>query len=183
MSQTKILVDTNTYLRLAKTIHPLLFAPFGDNEYCLYVLPELNGELDGNKLQSKFYWVTEEKFFENRKHFPNVSKKQKKSIDQTFEHLWDHVQTELPGPSRVDALYIAYGIELDIAVVTDDQDMSELARNFDAVVMSTLELLKMMLDCGHINMTTIDGLCQYWQHVADLPANFRADYRRLFTVD
>ncbi len=51
MAQSKILVDTNAYLRLAKTIRPLLFMPFGENEYCLYILPELNEELKSHKLQ------------------------------------------------------------------------------------------------------------------------------------
>ena len=75
MAQSKILVDTNTYLKLAKTIRPLLFAPFGDDENCLYILPELNDEL-----------------------------------------------------------YIAYAQELDIPLVTDDQDMTALAREYDVSV-------------------------------------------------
>lgn len=181
MAQSKILVDTNAYLRLAKTIHPLLFSTFGDNEYCLYVLPELNKELENRKLQTKFYWVSEDEFAGNRKYFPKISKKQKNSIQQTFEYLWDYVQTELPGPSKVDALYIAYAIELDVPVVTDDQDMTQLANVFDAQVMPTLELLKIMLDCSHINMKTINGLCDYWRYIADLPANFKSDYLRLFS--
>lgn len=82
---------------------PLLFVPFGDNEYCLYILQELNTELAGRKLQSKFPWVDDKEFAENRKHFPQISKEQKKSIQQNFEYVWDHVQTELPGPSCVDA--------------------------------------------------------------------------------
>jgi hypothetical protein len=180
MPQLKILVDTNAYLRLAKTIRPLLLVPFGDNEYCLYILPELNKELSSHKLQSKFNWVIEQEYEDNRKHFPNIGRKQKISITQTFEYLWDHVQTELPGPSRVDALYIAYALELDIPVVTDDQDMAELAQVFDAKVMSTLELLKIMLDSDHTDMKTINGLCSYWRHITDLPANFHADYKRLF---
>ena len=181
MPQSKILVDTNAYLRLAKTIRPLLFVPFGDNEYCLYVLPELNQELENRKLQTKFHWVDEEQFADNRKHFPNIGKKQKSSIQQTFDYLWDHVQTELPGPSRIDVLYIAYGLELNVPVVTDDQDMTKLANEFDAQVMPTLELLKIMLDCGHTDMKTIDALCDYWRYIADLPANFRSDYQRLFS--
>ena len=181
MPQSKVLVDTNAYIRLAKTIHPLLFVPFGDNEYCLYVLPELNDELKSHKLQSKFHWVDEEEYTDNRKHFPTISRKQTKSIQQTFEYLWDHVQTELPGPSRVDALYIAYALELDVPVVTDDQDMIELAKAFDSKVMPTLELLKTMLDCGHTDMKTIDGLCEYWRYLADLPSNFKLDYQRLFS--
>lgn len=75
MPQSKILVDTNAYLRLAKTIRPLLFVPFGENEYCLYILPELNKELTSRKLQSKFPWVDEAEYAENRKHFPQIGKK------------------------------------------------------------------------------------------------------------
>jgi hypothetical protein len=134
MPQSKILVDTNAYLRLAQTIRPLLSIPFGDNEYCLYILPELNKELEVHKLQNNFYWVTEDEYVLNRQHFPNIGKKQKKAIVQTFEYLWDYVQTDLPGPSRVDALYLAYAIELDIPVVTDDQDMTALAEAFYAKV-------------------------------------------------
>jgi len=32
MAQSKILVDTNTYLRLAQTVKSLLFVPFGDKQ-------------------------------------------------------------------------------------------------------------------------------------------------------
>ncbi|EGR1020494.1 PIN domain-containing protein [Vibrio cholerae] len=180
MPQSKILVDTNAYLRLAKTIRPLLFVSFGDEQFCLYILPELNQELAGRKLQSKFPWTEDYEFLENRKHFPSISRKQKQSIKDTFEYVWDYVQTDLSGPSRVDAWYIAYALELGVPVVTDDQDMSELARVFDAQVMSTLELLKIMLDCGHADMKTIDALCSYWQHISDMPAKFHSDYPRLF---
>lgn len=180
MPQSKILVDTNTYLRLAKTIRPLLFETFGESEYCLYILPELNQELEGRKLQSKFHWVNEAEFAENRKHFPSIGKKQRNAIQQTFEYVWDYVQTDLPGPSRVDTRYIAYAIELEIPVVTDDQDMIALAKAFDVAVMPTLELLKIMLDCGHTDMKTIDGLCDYLRYIEDVPSNFNADYKRLF---
>ncbi len=180
MPHSKILIDTNTYLRLAKTIRPLLFSPFGSKEYCLYILPELNEELKSGKLQSKFFWLDEKEFTENRKYFPQISRKQKKSVQQTFEYVWQHVQTELPGPSRVDALYIAYGLELGIPVVTDDQDMTELAKAFELQIMPTLELLKIMLDCGHINMITINGLVEYWRYFDDMPANFMIDFQRLF---
>ena len=181
MAQSKILVDTNSYLRLAKTVRPLLFVPFGDEEYCLYILPELNDELSNHKLQTKFSWVSEAEYAENRKHFPNIGRKQKSAIAQTFDYLWNYVQTDLPGPSKVDALYIAYAIELDIPVVTDDQDMTELAGAFDAKVMSTLTLLKIMLDSNHITMKAINGLCEYWKHITDLPANFHEEYAKYFS--
>ncbi|MCD2453345.1 DNA-binding protein [Methylicorpusculum oleiharenae] len=180
MAQSKILVDTNAYLRLAKTIRPLLFVPFGENQYCLYILPEVNKELQNHRLQNTFYWVNEDEFVENRNHFPSIGKKQKAAIDLVFGYIWDYVQTDLPGPSRVDALYIAYALELDVPVVTDDQDMTALAKAFDAKVMPTLELLKIMFNCGHTDMKTIKGLCEYWRQFGDRPANLEADFKRLF---
>jgi len=182
MPQSKILVDTNAYLRLAQFIRPLLFSPFGDNAYCLYVLPELNYELNNHRLINKFPWIEQDEYLENRKHFPTTGRKLKKSIDQTFDYLWDHVQSVLPGPSKIDALYVAYALELDIPVVTDDQDMVELAVAFDCKVMPTLELLKIMHDCGHTDMKTVNSLVEYWLYIGDRPANLKKDLARLFNL-
>lgn len=183
MPQSKILVDTNSYLRLAQSIRPLLFAPFGDNEYCLYVIPELNKELERRHLKNKFHWVDDPEYRSNRKHYPTVGRKEKKSIEDTFDYLWEHVQTELPGPSKVDALYIAYAIELDIYVVTDDEDMIALAKTFGAKFMRTLELLKLMLDAGHIDMGKIRAIVSYWRHIKDTPGQLTKRYRELFDED
>lgn len=180
MAQSKILVDTNSYLRLAQSIRPLLFVLFGEDEYCLYILPELNDELGNRRLNSKFPWVDEDEYAENRKCFPSLSRKQKKSVVNTFDYVWDYVQTSLPGPSRVDALYIAYALELNIPVVTDDQDMTELAEAFDAQSMSTLELIKIIHDNGHAELSKIKGIVDYWIAIGDCPANFQRDLKRLF---
>lgn len=181
MPQSKILIDTNAYLRLAKTIRPLLFVSFGENEYCLYIIPELNAELANHRLATKFPWIDEAEYQQNRQYTPKLSRKQQQSIKQTFDYIWDYVQTDLPGPSKVDALYIAYALELGVPVVTDDQDMTGLAHAFDAKVMPTLELLKLMLDYGHIDMKTIQGLIDYWCYIGDRPANLECDFDRLFT--
>jgi predicted nucleic acid-binding protein len=180
MPQSKILVDTNAYLRLAKTIRPLLFVPFGDNEYCLYIIPELNKELLNRRFETKFPWIDEEEYRENRKFFPKISNKQKKSIQDTFDHIWNYVVTKSLDTSKVDALYIAYALESDVPVVTDDKDMTQLAHEFDAKVMPTLQLLKIMLDCGHTNMKTIDGLIEYWRYISDRPFNMESDYKKYF---
>ena len=180
MAQSKILVDTNSYIRLAQTIRPLLFNIFGDNEYCLYILPELNQELSNHRLSNKFPWVEEDEYLDNRQVFPKISRKQKRAIQLTLVHVWEYVQTDLPGPSKIDALYIAYAIELELPLVTDDRDMSELANEFEVTVMPTLELLKIMLECGHTDMKTIKGLRDYWLHIKDRPANLEEDFERLF---
>lgn len=180
MPQSKVLVDTNSYLRLAQSIRPLLFVPFGDEDYCLYILPELNDELSNRRLNSKFPWVDEDEYSENRKHFPTIGRNQKKSINETFEYIWNYVQTDLTGPSRVDALYIAYALELGIPVVTDDQDMAELAAVFEVSSMPTLELLKLMYDKGHVDLIKIKGITDYWIAIGDCPANLHRDIKRFF---
>ena len=83
------------------------------------------------RLNNKFPWVDEIEYQENRNNFPTINKKQKSSIKQNFDFIWDHVQTSLPGPSRVDARYIAYALELEIPLITDDQDMIALAKEYD----------------------------------------------------
>lgn len=183
MAQSKILIDTNSYLRLAQSIKPLLFAPFGKNEYCLYVIPELSKELERTHLKNKFPWVDDPEYKHDRGHHPTLSRKQKRSIQDTFDHLWNYVETELPGPSRVDALYIAYAIELDIHVVTDDEDMIALANVFDARSLRTLELLKLMLDAGHVDMPRIQAIVSYWRHIGDTPGQLSRQYRRLFGAE
>lgn len=180
MAQSKILVDTNSYLRLAQTVKPLLFVPFSNNAYCLYVIPELNTELEQQHLENKFPWVNNPEYKNDRQHFPTISNKQKKAIQTTYEFIWDYVETDLPGPSRVDARYIAYAIELDVYVVTDDEDMITLAKVFGAKVMRSLDLLKLMLDAGHIDMKKIQSIVSYWRYIKDTPGQLAKQYRKLF---
>ncbi len=65
-------------------------------------------------------------------------------------------------------------------MVTDDQDMTELAKAFDVQAMPSLKLVKIMQDCSHADMKTITGLDGYWKYFSDMAANFKADYQRLF---
>jgi protein-arginine kinase len=79
MPQTKILLDTNAYLRLAQTIHPLLFVPFGDNDYTLYVIKEFHKEFNrAKRLTRNFPWVNLKEFKENRSKSISLSKEDKK---------------------------------------------------------------------------------------------------------
>lgn len=144
--------------------------PFGESEYCLHILQELNDELSNWTLKSIFPWVNEGEYEENRK----------KSIYSAFDFVWDFVQTELPCPSKVDALYIAYAQELNVPVITDDQDMTQLAKAFDVEVMPTLQLLGVMYDCTHVNLKTVKGIIDYWRAVDDCPANLHKDTKRFF---
>lgn len=182
MTRTRILVDANSYLRLAKTIRPLLGRPFGDRNYCLYILPEAIPELEALSLRKaeRFAWVMEDEYRDNRRHIFRTGKRQERAIAVIRQHVADYVASSRPGPSLVDITHIAYALKLGLPVVTDDQDMTKVARRFGAEAMPTLGLLKLMLDCRFIDMPTIRRACGYLEYIRDFPANFHADHRRLF---
>lgn len=183
-SQTKILLDSNCYFRLAQSLHPLLFQEFGLERYCLYVLPELDGEYARQpRLQSKFPWADDPEYRENRQATPQLSRQQRQALGTTYDFLWDHVQTVLPGPSRVDVTVLSYGYVLSIPVVTDDSDMAELGRTFGVALLTTLELLRLMLDCGHVSLEKIREIVSYWTYLGDKPRDLPHEFRRLFGED
>ncbi|HEX5362180.1 MAG TPA: DNA-binding protein [Fluviicoccus sp.] len=181
MPQTKILVDSNSYFRLAKSIHPLLFREFGDQQYCLYVLKELDEEYAVNaRLKNKFPWVSDPELADNRSHYLAVGRKQKKEIELAFDYIWDHVQTVHKGPSRIDVLYLAHAYVLGLTVVTDDRDMLAVAEEFNISTRKTLSLMRLMCDCGHLDEVKVREIVEYWRYMGDRPADMEKDYRRLF---
>lgn len=181
MAQRKILLDTNSYLRLAKDIHPLLFEEFGSDSCCLYVLRELDDELAASsRLQNKFGWANEPEYRENRGHRLTVGRKEKKAIDDAFSFLWDHVQTDQPGPSRIDVRHLAHAYLLGIPVVSDDRDLLSVARIFDIDRMKSIDLLRLMVDCNHITLEKVNAVVQFWRYWKDTPVDLEADFQRLF---
>jgi hypothetical protein len=60
---TLVLLDTNTYLRLAKRIRPLLGVKFGQKGYVLTVLRDVEDEVRRNRtLRYRFPWFDDEAF-------------------------------------------------------------------------------------------------------------------------
>lgn len=182
MPQSKILADTNSYLRLANNIRPFLCVEFGVNKYCLYVLNETSLEIQGSsRLKSKFCWALEGEHCAERANSPAVSRKQKKEIEAAFSVIWEHVQAELPGPSRTDAMYLAHGFVLGFPIVTDDRDMRSLANVFSIPTHKTLELLKIMVDVAHITLAKVTAIVDYWKYNQDVPADMHVDIRTIFS--
>lgn len=145
------------------------------------MLAELDDEYERvPRLHTKFSWVNESEYRANRTKRLTLSRKQQRERQTAFDFIWDHVQTTLPGPSRIDALHLSYGLVLGIPVVTDDTDMRALATAFDVKAMKTLELVRLMFDSGHIDIAKVRSIAAYWSYEADRPKDFASDYRQLF---
>ncbi|MBE0558560.1 MAG: DNA-binding protein, partial [Proteobacteria bacterium] len=180
MAQTKILIDSNAYFRLAQSIHPLLQVEFGQAHYCLYVIKDLQAEYDRNpRLRNAFSWVNEVEYRRNRSCELNIPRKDRKDIERAFDIIRGHARDTHPETSKVDIGALAHAYILDIPVVTDDAAMLELAQDFNIKTLKTLELLKLMLDCGHIDMAIVRQIAAYWSYEDDKPKFFSADYRKL----
>jgi len=184
MPQTKILIDTNTYLRLAQSIHPLLGKPFGREKYTLYIHKEIEVELKrSSRLQTRFYWIEQEQYVNNRKKRLVISKQKQTEIEKTYEHIWQHQKDFGLSLSREDIYCIATALELSVKLVTDDQDMIKACKEFEVTVLSTLQLLKLMFVSELVDNAVVKQIIDYWKYENDLPANFKKEIKSLFNLE
>ena len=181
MPQRKLLLDTNAYLRLARSIHPLLFIEFGEDQTCLYLIDEFEREFArSRRLRNKFPWVDEPEYRDNRQVRLQIGRKQKRALRAAIDFIGDQADADALGVSTVDVSVLGHAFVLEIGVVTDDTDMRALGATFGIEIMSTLSLLKLMLDGGQIDFAKVRQIAAYWRHERDLPAKFARDFRRLF---
>lgn len=82
MPPVRLVLDSNSYFRLARSIRPLLDASFGPEPCRLAVLKELDEEFNrSTRLQSKFFWVREPEYQQDRrKGLPTPSTNDKAKI-------------------------------------------------------------------------------------------------------
>lgn len=187
MAQTKIIVDSNSYFRLAQNIHPLLATPFGKESYTLYIHSDLTEEFKYSpRLKNKFDWVIGEKYAKNRSHSIGLSKEQKKQIEDAYSFMRQFVQEEFlakkgKGPSPIDTRIVATAFILGIEVVTDDADMIELINEYGVGHLTSLGLMKRMIDCGHINDAKVDQVVEQWMYENDTPhKDWKMEFKSLF---
>lgn len=179
--QSRILIDSNAYFRLAQSIHPLLSQEFGAQRYCLYIIDGFEGEyFRSARLKSSFAWVEQNVYVQNRAQKINRSNTQRKDAGFNLEYLKETAKDMDLTTSPVDTEALALAMALSIPVVTDDSDMLTLAQEYGISTMKTLELLKLMLDEKHIDDSKIDSITSYWDYSKDFPKDFLTDFKRIF---
>lgn len=184
MPDNRILLDSNAYFRLAQSIRPLLGAPFGNPSCRLFVLKELQKEYERSpRLKRSFPWVNDPEYVENRSNLLTVTRNEKAEIQRAYDFILDYARNVHPGVSKIDVLCLAHAEQLGIPVVTDDDDMLQLAKDYGIKTLKTLELLKLMLDCGHISKDKVREMAAYWIYLNDRPKDFRIDFKKIFGED
>jgi len=179
----RILLDTNSYLRLAEQLHPLLLTTIPGNEGGeLWILGELYKELQSSsRLRNQFSWTFLPEFVENRKTCRwRLRKDQREQIESVTDFALKYSREIGNGASPFDIRCLAFGSVLDCPVVTDDKDMRRLGEALEITVMGTIELLGIMVRSGHCNLQQARNLIRYWIAIDDLPPDHREAFRAQF---
>ncbi len=148
---TEVLLDTNTYLRLAKRIRPAVGRQFGQVPYVVVILKVVEEEVHRSpKLQFKNPWFDEPEFVQERMaKQTRLSAAEKQDMKLVQEVLLGTVQLDIDKytshgrspPGATDGWLLAYGQVKDAIVVTDDLGMHTLAAEAGLKVWHGFELL------------------------------------------
>jgi hypothetical protein len=85
------------------------------------------------------------------------------------------------GPSPIDTRIVAAAHVLGIPVLTDDRDMIALAKEFAVKHVTSLGVMKRMLDANHINDDKVDQVVQQWSYENDTPhRDWKREFKKLF---
>lgn len=177
-------------MRLAKRIKPLLGRKFGQKEYVLTVLRDVEDEVHRNpRLLSRFPWFDGPDFASERlARTVRLSADEKDALAAAASVLHGFVLADpdrflgrdRSPPSRTDCKLLAFGQLREVIVVTDDIPMHELASIFEIEVWHGHELLKKMLGAKFIGNDLIREIYEALENNADAPATWQAVKHTVF---
>lgn len=178
-----VLLDTNAYLRLAKRIRPLLGVEFGQKQYVVTILKQVEDEVfKSPRLQFLYPWFSDADLNNERMaRQVRLSKEERAQIEAAASVLRAYVladplayttQGRSP-PSPTDCFILAFGQVRPAIVVTDDLGMHKLANDFDLDIWHGHELLKKMLSAKAIGNELVQEIFTALENNDDLPRTWQ----------
>lgn len=181
-----LLLDSNVYFRLARTLHPLLAPTFGKSpRYSLMILAELEREdRSSPRRRTKFEWVNGPEYREDRgARCYETAGRSVPQADMAFSYLEAHARAEAINVSPEDLRALAVGHARGFVVVTDDAGMRQVAEAFEIECWSVMKLLRLMQAEARISLEEVRQVLEYWDETNDLPmgiGRLRAEYHSYF---
>jgi len=180
---TLVLLDTNAYLRLAKRIKPLLGVEFGQKQYILTILQDVENEVHQSaRLKFHYPWFDDPALAQERlaKKF-RLSKDEKQQMQAATSVLRAHVleyaatytSRGRSPPSLTDCSCLAFGQIRPAIVATDDLGMHQLAKDFGITIWHGHELLKKMLSAKLIDNVLVREIYDALELNGDLTNTWR----------
>jgi hypothetical protein len=189
-----VLLDTNTYLRLAKRIKPLLGTPFGQKDYVLTILKEVETEvLRSSRLRFHYPWFDDADLAAERvSRRVRLSRRERAQIEaaksvrlsHVLENAGSYTAKGRSPPSGTDCFCLAFGQVRPAIVATDDLGMHKLANDFEIKIWHGYEPLKKMLTAKLVNRALVDEIYRALEQNDDLTATWRRakhmEFRKVF---
>lgn len=199
MKKAILIVDSNSYLRLARHV-PSLLGDHGD--YALRVIADFDKEyLLNTRLRTQFTWTNEPPHPDEREKWTlEVTKLQVKEIRESFATTRDFAEasvaekfaykrkdstdgTPLPILSRRDVSLLCHALALEAGILTDEGPLTLAAKDLDVPVVSSLEILRHLKGLKVVDKAKVEAIVRFWQYDKDTPSKtWIADYTRLFKI-
>ena len=179
----RVITDSNSYLRLARELHPLLGRDFGIIPYILKIHKDFENEYKANsRLQNKFHWVNEPEYLQNRMaHSIKFNNKYDGNrIIDLIPYINGFKKVNRLSISNIDIFILAGAKVLDIPILTDDPDMLITADEFEIVAIKCISFLSYLNDHSHIDETSLAKIFGYWEAIGDCPKNYHLDLQTTF---
>jgi predicted nuclease of predicted toxin-antitoxin system len=180
---TEVLLDTNTYLRLAKRIRPAVGRQFGQVPYVVVILKVVEEEVHRSpKLQFKNPWFDEPELVQERMaKQTRLSAAEKQDMKLVQEVLLGTVQLDIDKytshgrspPGATDCWLLAYGQVKDAIVVTDDLGMHTLAAEAGLKVWHGFELLAKLKSAKVVDNDLVREIFDALERNSDMTETWR----------
>lgn len=191
------LLDTTSYLKLGRSLHPILGRTIGQPPRICRTISEVDREFEGKEsLAATFHWVPDSPYAENRKQnllsamqigLKEVSTWRTQIQAQTRMDAGEYRKRNLTPPSPADALLIAYAVAISdvygqrAAVVSDDAGVRFAAEQLDLCdAMSGYQLVKIFLEHQYVDLNQVKALYAELDYFSELPGDWRANCEETF---
>ncbi len=180
---TEVLLDTNTYLRLAKRIRPAVGRQFGQVPYVVVILKVVEEEVHRSpKLQFKNPWFDEPEFAQERMaKQTRISAAEKQDMKLVQDVLLGTVQLDIDKytshgrspPGVTDCWLLAYGQVKGAIVATDDLGMHTLAVEAGLKVWHGFELLAKLKSAKVVDNDLVREIFDALERNSDMTETWR----------
>lgn len=179
---TQVLLDTNTYLRLAKRIRPAVGREFGQVPYVLVILKAIEDEVHRSaRLRFLNPWFDEPEFANERvAKQTRLTSEEKQALKLTQDVLMGTIQLDVAKyttgrspPGATDCWLLAYGLVKGAIVATDDLGMHTLASDFGLKVWHGFELLAKLRSAKVVDNEMVREIYDALERNGDLTPTWR----------
>lgn len=178
-----VLLDTNSYLRLAKRVRPVVGIQFGQLDYVLTVHKITEDEVHREpRLRFLFPWFDKAEYASERMgkqirvsvaERAQVAAAQSVLRASVLEDPLRFMVGKRQPPSPNDCFLLAIGQVKPAIVVTDDLGMHDLAKEFGLKIWHGWELMYKLLSAGAVNRVHVQEIYAALEANGDLPDTWR----------